>query len=40
MSAPCIATLPLQTYLPDHLSGILLSEEMGNLILRGASRLD
>ena len=28
------------TYLPDHLSGVLLAEAMGNLISRGASRLD
>jgi len=34
------ATLPPQTYQPDHLSGILLPCGMGNLILRGASCLD
>ena len=39
-SAPYIAVLPLPTYLPDHLSGVLLTYVMGNLILRGASRLD
>ncbi len=32
--------LPPRTYLPDHLSGILLAEAKGNLILRGASCLD
>ena len=32
--------LPLPTYLPDRLSGILLACAMGYLFLRGASRLD
>ena len=32
--------LPPLTYQPDNLSGILLSKEMGKLILKLASRLD
>ena len=32
--------LPPLPYLPDRLSGVLLAFAMGNLILRGASRLD
>ena len=39
-STPYIAALPSRTYLPDRLSGVLLTCVMGNLILRGASCLD
>ena len=39
-SAKCITALTPPAYLPRHLQGVLLHKWMGNLILRGASRLD